>query len=67
MKDLLKCAAQRAKQGDPLLFGKDVNTAKFVDGKKVSFNGNIANPVALKKAYSKDGATLQVLQGSNIC
>jgi hypothetical protein len=47
-----------------MLFGKDVNTAKFMDGKKVSFNGNIANPAALKKAYNKDGATLQVLQGS---
>ncbi|PSC74527.1 bifunctional lysine-specific demethylase and histidyl-hydroxylase MINA [Micractinium conductrix] len=56
---LARCADE---EGEPLEFGVDVNAARYVDGKRETPNGEVADCATLDRLYHNEGCTMQFHQ-----
>lgn len=50
--------------GEPLLFGEDVNAARYVDGERETPNEEVADAGTIKQLFLEGGCTMQVCCGS---
>ncbi|KAL4853814.1 Ribosomal oxygenase 2 [Chlorella vulgaris] len=60
---LLRLAQKLDAENDPLLFEKDINAARYVNGKRETLNGKEhADAASIEKLYMQEGCTMQFHQ-----
>ncbi|GAB4813452.1 hypothetical protein N2152v2_000498 [Parachlorella kessleri] len=62
-KALQKLATAREEEGEPLLFGTDINAVRYANGVRETPNGDeVADAGSLKDLFVREGCTMQVHQ-----